>query len=124
MEEQDLICINCPRGCSLYVVKRQEQFEVSGQFCSRGEEYAKQELINPTRVLTVLMRVEGADRPISVKTDRPVPKSMLRACAQEIYRTHPKAPVCHGQVVIENILGTGSNVVATGDTQENLKEIR
>lgn len=118
MEAQELICINCPRGCVLHVSGQRDELEVSGHCCPRGEEYARQEILTPMRVLTALMRADGADCPVSVRTDAPVPRDMLRACAREIYRLHPKAPVRHGDVVIRDILGTGSNVVATGDTEE------
>ncbi|MBQ7085771.1 MAG: DUF1667 domain-containing protein, partial [Anaerotignum sp.] len=60
----------------------------------------------PERVLTVLMRPEGTDRPLSVKTDKPVPKAMLKECAKTIYATHPKLPVKHGDVLITDLCGT------------------
>jgi len=85
IEKQELICITCPRGCLLTIGPGQEgKLEVEGNFCPKGREYAEQEIIDPRRVLTVLMRIEGSDRPVSVKTDKPVPKSMLFECADTI----------------------------------------
>jgi CxxC motif-containing protein len=113
----ELICINCPRGCNLRVVKKEDTVEVEGNFCKQGETYAAQEVVNPVRVLTVLMRVEGASHSLSVKTDKPVPKSMLMECADAIYKVHPKAPVKYGDILIENLCGTGCNVIATSDSE-------
>ena len=67
----ELICINCPRGCLLQVEQQGEEITVTGNFCSKGIPYAKQEIMDPQRVLTILMRPEGADRPLSVKTEIP-----------------------------------------------------
>ncbi|MDD6311020.1 MAG: DUF1667 domain-containing protein [Firmicutes bacterium] len=109
----ELVCISCPRGCNLTV----NGDEVSGHYCKRGIEYAKAETTNPVRVLTCLMRAEGRQKPISVKTDKPVPKALLLECAKAIYEVHPKLPVACGDVLIENILGTGSNVISTCDAE-------
>lgn len=88
---------------------------VTRNFCSKGIPYAKQEITDPQRVLTILMHPEGADRPLSVKTDRPVPKALLKECAKAVYSTHPKLPVKYGDVLIENLCGTGAKVIATAD---------
>ncbi len=117
VNKSQLICINCPRGCLLDIVQDGEDLQVSGNYCSKGIPYAQQEIISPERVLTVLMRPEGSDKPLSVKTDRPVPKAMLKECAKAIYATHPQLPVKYGTVLIENICGTGANVIATADME-------
>ena len=61
------------------------------------------------------MRPEGAARPVSVRTDRPIPKGLLFEAAEEIYRTHPGLPIQKGDVLIEDLLGTGARVLATRD---------
>lgn len=113
---EELICITCPRGCRLTALDTGNGIEISGNFCPRGEAYGRQELTNPVRVLTALMRLQGTDKPVSVKTTSPVPKALLFECAAEIYRTHPEAPVHRGDVLIRNLCGTGSNVIATRDS--------
>ena len=40
----ELICINCPRGCLLQVEQQGEEIAVTGNFCSKGIPYAKQEI--------------------------------------------------------------------------------
>ena len=114
--KKELICIICPRGCRLQAEQTPEKLVISGNFCPRGEEYARQELTNPVRVLTALMRVDGVEKPVSVKTDRPVPKALLFDCAKKIYQTRPQAPVRCGDILLRDVCGTGCNVVATRDT--------
>ena len=52
---------------------------------------------------------------VPVKSDKPVPKDMLFDCMKEINSVCVEAPVKIGQVIIENILGTGANIVATNN---------
>ncbi|MDO5131803.1 MAG: DUF1667 domain-containing protein [Eubacteriales bacterium] len=114
--QQTLICIVCPRGCQLTAGTGQDgRLEISGNSCPRGIEYARQELTAPMRVLTALMRLQDMEKPVSVKTDRPVPKELLFDCAAEIYRTHPASPVHRGDILIRDLCGTGCNVIATRD---------
>lgn len=84
-------------------------------FAARGSLMRNRRSRDPQRVLTILMRPKGADRPLSVKTDRPVPKALLKECAKAVYSTHPKLPVKYGDVLIENLCGTGAKVIATAD---------
>jgi CxxC motif-containing protein len=42
---------------------------------------------------------------------------MLMECADAIYKVHPKAPVKYGDILIENLCGTGCNVIATSDSE-------
>ena len=110
-KHQELICIICPRGCRLTAETGPDgKLEISGNSCPRGIEYARQELTAPMRVLTALMRLQNMEKPVSVKTDRPV-----FDCAAEIYRTHPAPPVRRGDILIRDLCGTGCNVVATRD---------
>lgn len=112
-EKQTMICINCPKGCRMTAVHGDKGWEISGNDCLRGESYALQELTDPQRILTALMRPEGARHPVSVKTDRPVPKAKLMECAARIYQIHPKLPIAAGDVLVQNLCGTGAQVIAT-----------
>lgn len=114
--EKQLVCVGCPMGCRLTVeIEDGEATSVAGHGCKRGAEYARQEAVMPLRVLTGNMKAQGCARPFSVRTDRPVPKELLLACAQELKRHRPALPIAMGDIVIENLLGTGSRVIATQD---------
>ena len=76
-----LICIVCPRGCRLTVDEEQD-YDVTGNGCPRGAEYGRIELTNPTRVVTSTVRCAGGVHPrCPVKTDRPIPRALVRAAA-------------------------------------------
>ena len=117
METRELTCINCPMGCRITVtMEGAEVLSVTGNTCKRGEAYAKTEITNPTRSLTSSVKVCGGVLPVvPVKSDKPVPKDMLFDCMKEINSVCVEAPVKIGQVIIENILGTGANIVATNN---------
>ena len=92
METKDMICICCPMGCALRVTRDGEKISVTGFTCKRGEAYGIQEMRCPMRTVTSSVRVNGGVRPVSAQ-----------------------APVHIGDVLAENIAGTGANLVATAN---------
>ena len=112
-----MICLSCPKGCSLSVdMEAGKVVAVYGNSCPRGEAFARQEAIEPMRVLNCLMRVEGREQVFSVKSSKPLPKRMMEACAGYIYDNPLDAsslPLEVGAVLFENILNTGADIVAT-----------
>ncbi|MCR4562006.1 MAG: DUF1667 domain-containing protein [Bacilli bacterium] len=111
MESRDLICIVCPRGCHLHV---DENLNVTGNFCPRGAAYGKQEVTNPTRVLTSTVRIDKAIFPLCpVRTNGAIPKGKLQEAMEEINKIHLVAPVSIGQVIVKDFLQTGIDLIAT-----------
>lgn len=86
---------------------------VTGNTCPRGAAYARQECTLPERVITAVIPVAGSSMPLSVKTAKPVPKSMISAVMRELGRALVTLPVCSGQVIVSNVLNTGSDIIAT-----------
>ena len=112
---KELICIVCPQGCHLKV-EEENGLAVTGNSCPRGAEYGKMELTHPTRVVTSTVKCEGGLYPrCPVKTDRAVPKELIFRVMEALEDVALTAPVSVGQVVAENICGTGANVTATRD---------
>lgn len=110
---KELICIVCPNGCHLKV-DEENGYAVTGNRCERGAEYGRVELLSPTRVVTSTVRCTGAAHPrCPVKTDRPVPKGRIFDVMAALNGVELAAPVAVGQVILENVCGTGANVVAT-----------
>ena len=110
---KELICIVCPQGCHLKV-DEENGLTVTGNSCPRGAEYGKMELTHPTRVVTSTVRCEGGLYPrCPVKTDRAVPKERMLDVMAALEGAALTAPVRVGDVVIEDVCGTGANVVAT-----------
>lgn len=112
---KELICIVCPKGCHLRV-DEENGYAVTGNDCPRGAAYGAKELQNPTRVLTSTVAIAGGlHRRLPVKTDRDIPKGLLFAAMEEIAKLRAVSPVRRGDVLIENLLGTGANLIATKD---------
>ena len=115
-EERTVTCINCPLGCRVAVkFENGEIVSVTGNTCKRGETYARQECVEPKRMVTAVLPVEGGETPASVRTEEPVPKAMIADVMRELSKVSIAAPVSLGQVVAANVCGTGVNVIATAD---------
>lgn len=115
MEERNLICIGCPMGCMVKVTMKDGQVEkVEGNTCKRGDVYARKEVTNPTRIVTSSVQVTGGQYPVvSVKTASDIPKGKIGECMKALKNVTVKAPVTIGMVVLENVAGTGVDVIAT-----------
>ena len=112
--KQMITCISCPVGCRMEVVTENGQFvSVSGNSCKRGEVYGRQESISPERMVTAVVPIEGSRIPLSVKTKAPIPKKDIARCMREIRALQLSVPIRIGQVVLENVCGSGIHVIAT-----------
>ncbi len=112
----EMTCIVCPIGCHLKVeVDENGKFiSVSGNKCPRGAAYAKQEITDPKRVLPTSVKVIDGELPlVSVRTEEAIPKKLIFEAMKVIKSLQVKAPIKRGQVIVENILDTGVNLIAT-----------
>lgn len=115
MEKRELICIGCPLGCMLTVeMENGEVVNVTGNTCPRGKTYAEKEVTNPTRIVTSTVKVTGGDRPsVACKTKSDIPKSKIFDVARALKEVVAVAPVSIGDVLVEDVAGTGVAIVAT-----------
>ena len=113
---RNLTCIVCPRGCQMVVNLDDEGkvLSVEGNFCKRGGTYANDECTNPKRTVTSTVRCAGG-AVVACKTDKTIPKGMMFEVMAEINRVTARDDLKIGDVIIENVLGTGANVVATAN---------
>jgi len=117
--DKKLICIQCPVGCIIEVEKEGEKLKIKGNECKRGKEYAMQEIKNPKRMVTTTVFVEGGmRRMLPVRSEKEIPKELVRKCIKKLASIKVKAPVKCGKVVYENILETGVNIIASRDMEE------
>ena len=107
-----LTCIMCPMGCELNVSKKGKDIVVTGNTCVRGESYGKEELTEPKRVLTGLVKTKMGV--VSVKTTKPIPKQMLFDVNAELGKVQLNS-ARFGQVIIKNVLNTGADIVVTSN---------
>jgi CxxC motif-containing protein len=115
---KEIICIQCPLACriKLTVDDTGEITEITGNQCKIGKGYAEQECKSPQRVLTATVKTEGSVRRLlPVRTNKPIPKDMLRDCMCVLVDMKVKPPLAIGDIIVQNISGTGVDVVCTDD---------
>ena len=115
MIQRKLVCVSCPVGCEVTVTLSGDEVEsVAGNRCKRGETYARQETVEPMRVLASSARVLGGDRPVvSIKTDSPVPKTMIPEIMDLVRSLSVEAPIEMGQTLATDVLSSGAKLIAT-----------
>lgn len=115
-------CTTCPSECLLTVeVERDadgvaEVRSVAGNSCPRGDKFAHQELTCPMRVLTTTVAVSGGDGALlPVRTAEAIPLELHAQAMALIRGLVVKAPIHMGDVVLENLLNTNIDLVASMD---------
>lgn len=118
-ENRVMNCIMCPRGCEMTVtVEDGVVTNVAGNTCPRGAVYAKDEVTAPKRMLTYTVKVENGVLPLlPVVSQTVLPKEKVMDCAAYLRGVTVKAPIKTGDIIVENIMGLGVNVVASRDME-------
>ena len=118
--EKEITCIVCPIGCKILVRTNGEEFEViKGHKCKKGIEYARNEALDPCRMLTTSILVKNGDWPlVSVKSSQPIPKDKIFVVLQEIKKTSVNPPVLSGEIILKNIQDTNIDIIATKTVKE------
>lgn len=113
-EHQKLICVTCPKGCTLGVDREGKTvLSVTGG-CKRGDVYARQELVDPRRKVASSVRINGAIHPLlPVYTSAAFPKALIPRLLQLLRSVEVNAPVSTDQVVVSNALDTGIDILAS-----------
>lgn len=116
-ERKEFVCIRCPLGCNITVETEGTDIKnITGNTCPRGADYVTKELTDPRRIVTSLVRVKGGELPVvSVKTAADIPKDRIGDCIKALKEIELTAPVRMGDVVAENVCGTGVKIVTTAN---------
>lgn len=123
--EKIVICTTCPMGCKITVEETTSDdkdaaeamgkyYRTIGNTCKRGMTYAVQEVTVPHRTLTTLVEAQDGTM-VSVKTDKPIPKSMIKKVMKAINSASLILPIRRGEIIIEDVEKTGADVISTGD---------
>ena len=111
----ELVCIGCPKGCQLKV-DVENDYQVTGNSCQVGADYGRNELQNPTRVLTSIVKIKGGIHAcLPVRSNGPIPKAMLIDAVKSLKDVEVVAPVKMGDIIVKNIMGTGVDIIASRD---------
>lgn len=114
---KEFICIVCPRGCHISV---DDNNNITGYTCVRGLNYVKQELVDPRRCLTSTFKVnDGEILVCPCKSSINVPKDKAKDIVKELDKISVDAPIKMHQVIIENVLGLGVDIIATKDVKRH-----
>ena len=115
VEERHFVCVVCPIGCEIDVVHDGGKIiSMEGNKCEKSQEFVSQELIEPMRILTTTVRIQGARRAvIPVRSDKAVPKRLFPRIMKKLRRIRLEAPVNMLEVVVKGVLDTGANIIAT-----------
>ena len=118
MMRKEIICISCPMGCRLNVTLADGKVsDVAGATCKKGVDYAELECTNPKRVVTSTVPLNGSSlHTLPVKTERAIPKDRVADCVRSLKGITAESPVSIGDIIVENVCGTGINIVATRNT--------
>ena len=113
--KKEITCIICPIGCKIKMENEGRSLTIlKGNKCKKGIEYARNELLNPRRMLTSSIRVEEGEWPlVSVKSTHPVPKDKLFSILKELHKTTIRAPVKSQQIILKNVVNSGIDIIAT-----------
>jgi len=116
---KELICIQCPLGCTVKAERKGDEIRVSGNLCARGESYARKELINPERILTTTVATSFPDFPrLPVRTAGEIPLEKIPKAMQVINKILIKQKIKIGDIIQPNLLNTGVDLVATAEPEE------
>ena len=113
---RELVCIVCPNGCEMKIeYAGKELLSCCGNTCEKGLRYASDEISDPKRSLTGVVKVTGGTFPLtSVRLTRQIPRERLFDVMAELKKITIQAPVRRGQIICRNILGFGADVMVTG----------
>ena len=116
---KEIICTVCPRGCHILAKGDGKTVtSVEGYACPRGKTYAENEYLAPVRILTTLVKLEGGvEELLPVRSSKPILKEKIFECMEQIKKVTVRPPIKRYDVIIENVCGTGVDIVATKDEQ-------
>ena len=116
----DMICIVCPKGCRI-AAEPGDPPAISGNGCKRGYRFALDELTDPRRTVCTTVKTAFPEVPVlPVKVSREIPKGRVFDVMRELAGVTVTRPLGMGDVVVENVLGLGADIVATADTLKEL----
>ena len=111
---KQLVCIVCPRGCTMTLEGEGKDIKVSGNSCKRGAEFAVSEMTEPKRTICTTVKTAFPDIPVlPVRVSKEIPKDRIFDVMAEINKVTVKKKVKRGEVIIKDVSGLGADIIAT-----------
>lgn len=113
---RELVCIVCPKGCTMHIEEENGEFRVTGNTCKRGAQFALSEMTEPKRTICTTVRTAFPEAPVlPVRVSAEIPKDKIFDVMREINAVTVEKPVGRGEVVLANVLDLGVDIIATSD---------
>ena len=111
---KELVCIVCPRGCTMTLEGEGKDVKVSGNSCKRGAEFAVSEMTEPKRTICTTVRTAFPDVTVlPVRVSKEIPKDKIFDVMAQINKVTVKERVKRGDTIIKDVLGLGADLIAT-----------
>ncbi len=121
----ELVCIVCPRSCRMRISTDGGEPAVTGNSCKRGRDFAVREITDPRRTVCTTVRTRFPAVPVlPVRVSAPIPKDKIFALMREAGRITVTERLGRGDVVAENILQLGVDLIATSGVLKETEELR
>jgi CxxC motif-containing protein len=115
---RNLTCIVCPNSCRITAVERDGAWHVEGNLCPRGRDFAINEITDPKRSICSTVRTVCVQMPrLPVRTAGEAPKGSIMLIMKELDSILVDHMAKGGEVIAENICGTGVNLIAVSDME-------
>lgn len=119
IEKTKILCITCPKGCTLEVSRAGETVLEIKPGCKRGHEYARREMVDPRRMVATTVRVRnGVHALLPVYTSEPFQKGRISELMAALRQMEVTAPVRMDAVILANALDSGIDILASRDMPE------
>lgn len=120
---REMVCIVCPRGCTMKLEGSGESLTVTGNFCKRGAQFAVSEMTAPTRTICTTVRTVFPSVPVlPVRVSAEIPKDKIFEVMRAVNEAVVETPVRRGEAVIQNVLGLGVDIIATSDLLRHIEK--
>lgn len=117
--QEKVICVTCPKGCTLTVTREGQTIVKVDNGCKRGHEYARQELTDPRRMVATSVRIKNSLHPLlPVYTSAPFPKPRIPELLAILREVEINAPVSLDQTILTNVLETGIDIHASKEMKK------
>ncbi len=111
--KERITCAICPMACEIDVSENNGDLIIAGNRCGRGHEFVQKHLDEGDKIVTGRCLLSGGQMSrLPVSTNMKIPGNLVNQVLETIQNTRVQAPVKRGQVIIENIFGTGADVIA------------
>lgn len=118
----NLVCIVCPKGCTMHIEQVNGAYKVSGNTCKRGAQFAISEMTEPKRTICTTVRTAFPQVPVlPVRVSEEIPKDKIFDVMHEINSFVLEKPVGRGEIVLGNVLNLGVDIIATSNLLQQIE---